>query len=136
MSMTPPRFMFVHELSEFFAFSLPILQSHSEVPQKDEDWPSVGSILEYQSRVRERILKIYEDIESGKRTLTRKIARVLFLALEHDAMHAEVGRCDSRCFVLTILTIASRRSFTCFFSGLEQVPYHRADSFRLCGKFS
>ncbi|KAI0087770.1 DUF323 domain-containing protein [Irpex rosettiformis] len=65
------------------------IHSHSEVPQKDEDWPSVSSILAYQSHVRERILKIYEDLDSGKRVLTRKIARVLFLTLEHEALHAE-----------------------------------------------
>ncbi|OBZ71212.1 hypothetical protein A0H81_08707 [Grifola frondosa] len=62
---------------------------HSEVPQHDEDWPSLGSILEYQSRVRERVMKLYRDIQSGKVTLTRKIARVLFMTLEHEAFHAE-----------------------------------------------
>ncbi|KAI0631951.1 DUF323 domain-containing protein [Trametes polyzona] len=62
---------------------------HSEVPQRDEDWPSLPSILEFQSRVRERVLNLYRDIDSGKITLTRKIARVLFMTLEHEAFHAE-----------------------------------------------
>lgn len=47
--------------------------------------------MAFQSRVRERLLNVYADIESGKRTLTRKIARVLFMTLEHEAFHAEVS---------------------------------------------
>ncbi|RPD62283.1 hypothetical protein L226DRAFT_532692 [Lentinus tigrinus ALCF2SS1-7] len=62
---------------------------HSEVPQRDEDWPSLASILQYQSRVRERVVNLYRDIDSGKVTLTRKIARVLFMTLEHEAFHVE-----------------------------------------------
>ena len=84
----------IHVCNQALAYSLSnilSLQSHTEVPIKDEDWPSVGAIIAYQSRVRERILKIYEDIKSGQRTLTRKVARVLFLTLEHEALHAEVS---------------------------------------------
>ncbi|KAI8994191.1 DUF323 domain-containing protein [Trametes punicea] len=62
---------------------------HSEVPQRNEDWPSLSSILQYQSRVRERVMKLYRDIDSGKILLTRKIARVLFMTHEHEAFHAE-----------------------------------------------
>ncbi|KAI0059578.1 DUF323 domain-containing protein [Artomyces pyxidatus] len=62
---------------------------HSEVPQKDEDWPSLTSIMEFQSRVRQRLRNLYDEIESGKRPLTRKMARVLFLTLEHEGFHAE-----------------------------------------------
>ncbi|KAI0917484.1 hypothetical protein AcW1_007327 [Taiwanofungus camphoratus] len=62
---------------------------HSEVPKRDGDWPSLGSILAYQSRVRERLLKLYQDFESGEVKLTRKIARILFMTLEHEAFHAE-----------------------------------------------
>ncbi|THH27007.1 hypothetical protein EUX98_g7189 [Antrodiella citrinella] len=62
---------------------------HSEVPQKDSDWPKLENILEFQDRVRGRVLKLYDDIESGKVTLTRKIARVLFMTFEHEALHAE-----------------------------------------------
>ncbi|OSX56507.1 hypothetical protein POSPLADRAFT_1186655 [Postia placenta MAD-698-R-SB12] len=62
---------------------------HSEVPQRDEDWPSMHNILTFQYRVRQRIFKLYDDIDSGAVTLTRKIARVLFMTLEHEAFHAE-----------------------------------------------
>lgn len=62
---------------------------HSEVPEKDEDWPSVDSILQFQARVRHRVMKLYDDLESGKVALTRKVARVLFMTFEHEAMHAE-----------------------------------------------
>ncbi|KAF8964415.1 hypothetical protein BDZ97DRAFT_1919098 [Flammula alnicola] len=63
--------------------------SHSEVPFNDEDWPSLTSIFEFQERVRARLMKLYDTIETGKVTLTRKVGRVLFMTLEHEAMHAE-----------------------------------------------
>lgn len=62
---------------------------HSEVPQRPEDWPSLGAIMAFQGRVRTRLLKLYDDIATGKVTLTRKVARVLFMTLEHEAFHAE-----------------------------------------------
>ncbi|KAJ7755089.1 hypothetical protein B0H14DRAFT_2978755 [Mycena olivaceomarginata] len=62
---------------------------HSEVPQKDEDWPSLVSILQFQARVRARLLKVYQEIDAGSRTMTRKVGRVLFMTFEHEAMHAE-----------------------------------------------
>ncbi|KAI0826841.1 DUF323 domain-containing protein [Trametes gibbosa] len=62
---------------------------HSQVPQRDEDWPELSSILQFQSRVRGRVMNLYHDIDAGKITLTRKIARVLFMTLEHEAFHAE-----------------------------------------------
>jgi len=34
-------------------------------------------------------MRLYDDIESGKVTLTRRIGRVLFMTLEHEGMHAE-----------------------------------------------
>jgi len=34
-------------------------------------------------------MKLYDDIDSHKVALTRKIGRVLFMTLEHEAMHAE-----------------------------------------------
>ena len=64
-------------------------QSHSEVPQEDEDWPTSFEILQFQARVRARLLKLYDDIKSGKITMTRKIARVLFMTFEHEGEHAE-----------------------------------------------
>ncbi|KAI0317611.1 hypothetical protein OF83DRAFT_1058348 [Amylostereum chailletii] len=62
---------------------------HSEVPQNDDEWPSLVDILSFQSRVRQRLRSLYADIESGKRPLTKKMARVLFLTLEHEGFHAE-----------------------------------------------
>ena len=35
-------------------------------------------------------MNLYRDIDSGKVTLTRKIARVMQMTLEHEAFHAEV----------------------------------------------
>mgnify|MGYP001317666552 CR=1 FL=1 len=32
---------------------------------------------------------VYDAIDSGKMVLTKKVARVLFMTLEHEAMHAE-----------------------------------------------
>ena len=46
--------------------------------------------MEFQARVRQRVMKLYEDISSGKVPLTQKVARVLFMTLEHEAFHAEV----------------------------------------------
>lgn len=66
-------------------------QPHSEVPEKDEDWPSHSTILDFQERVRARLSSLYAELESGRRQLTRKIARVLFMTLEHEAYHTEVG---------------------------------------------
>ncbi|KAJ6585392.1 DUF323 domain-containing protein [Mycena capillaripes] len=66
-----------------------VCHPHSEVPQKDEDWPSLLSILQFQARVRARVLKVYEDIDAGTLSMTRKVGRVLFMTFEHEAMHAE-----------------------------------------------
>ncbi|KIK01888.1 hypothetical protein K443DRAFT_97895 [Laccaria amethystina LaAM-08-1] len=62
---------------------------HSKVPVKDEDWPTLTAILQFQSRVRARLLKIYDDVDAGKLKMTKRIGRVLFMTLEHEAMHAE-----------------------------------------------
>ena len=47
--------------------------------------------MEFQARVRQRVLKLYEDISTGNVPLTQKVARVLFMTLEHEAFHAEVS---------------------------------------------
>ncbi|CAK5262132.1 unnamed protein product [Mycena citricolor] len=62
---------------------------HSAVPQNESEWPTMMQILRFQARVRARVLKIYEKIDSGALALTRKVGRVLFMTLEHEAMHAE-----------------------------------------------
>lgn len=64
-------------------------QPHSEVPEKDEDWPTFTSILQFQTRVRARLFKLYDDLETGKIAKTRKISRVLFMTFEHEALHLE-----------------------------------------------
>lgn len=57
--------------------------SHSEVP---DEWPPLQTILQYQTRVRNRIT---ESIRSGRAEANRKLARGLVLAYEHEAMHLE-----------------------------------------------
>ncbi|KAK0201959.1 DUF323 domain-containing protein [Desarmillaria ectypa] len=66
-----------------------VCHPHSEVPTEDKDWPSLNSILLFQDRVRERLLSLYRDVENGKKVLTRKMGRVLFMTYEHEALHAE-----------------------------------------------
>jgi len=40
--------------------------------------------------VRARLLQLYGDIDSGKKTINRAIGRVLSMTFEHEALHAEV----------------------------------------------
>ncbi len=74
----------------WFLFPHARQQPHSEVPQKDEDWPSHSTILDFQERVRARLSNLYAELDSGRRPLTRKVARVLFMTLEHESWHTEV----------------------------------------------
>ncbi|KAL4071260.1 C-type lectin protein [Scleroderma yunnanense] len=62
---------------------------HSEVPEKDEDWPSLSSILVFRDRVRARLVKLYDDFHTGKRTLNRHVARMLAMTHEHEGWHVE-----------------------------------------------
>ncbi|KAH9991248.1 DUF323 domain-containing protein [Russula vinacea] len=80
---------------------------HSEVPQRDEDWPLHSTILDFQKRVRARLSDLYAELESGRRPLTRKVARVLFMTLEHEAFHTEVGN-----FKFTLLYMLIQRAGT------------------------
>lgn len=45
--------------------------------------------MEFQSKVRARLMQLYDDIDSSRVTLDRKVGRVLFITLEHEAMHTE-----------------------------------------------
>ncbi|KAJ7502877.1 C-type lectin protein [Mycena galericulata] len=63
--------------------------NHSEVPTCDEDWPALDTVLGFRTAVRARLLQLYEDISSGKRPMTRNIARTLVMTLEHEAFHVE-----------------------------------------------
>ena len=73
------------------------MQSHSEVPEADEDWPTLPSILEFRDRVRARLMRLYDDLDAGKRTINRRIARVLQMTLEHEGFHIEVSDWLSVC---------------------------------------
>jgi uncharacterized SAM-dependent methyltransferase/formylglycine-generating enzyme required for sulfatase activity len=62
---------------------------HSEVPTKMEDWPTLEELMEYQGKVVNRINNIYADIESGKRKVDKRLARLLWMTLEHKGLHLE-----------------------------------------------
>ena len=104
-----------------FPFSHAWLQPHSEVPEKDEDWPSLSTIHDFQSRVRARLSNLYVELESGRRPLTRKVARVLFMTLEHESWHTEVCILTFVCRI-SFLTLNLRHYYICSYNvpGLVQ----------------
>ncbi|KAG0054123.1 hypothetical protein BGZ83_011910 [Gryganskiella cystojenkinii] len=57
---------------------------HSEVP---DQWPTIESIIAFRDRVRERLFKVLND--PIQYPMNRRLARVLFMAFEHEAMHLE-----------------------------------------------
>ncbi|KAL1303525.1 hypothetical protein AAFC00_006900 [Neodothiora populina] len=57
--------------------------SHSEVP---DSWPPVSEVLDFQTRVRQRIQGLYD---SGAASKDRVISRALWLGYEHEIMHLE-----------------------------------------------
>nr|GAT57897.1 predicted protein [Mycena chlorophos] len=63
--------------------------NHSEVPELDEDWPSLETIMMFRNGVRARLQQLYDDITAGRRQLTRNIARTLVMTLEHEGWHVE-----------------------------------------------
>lgn len=73
-----------------YPHSLTNTQNHSEVPECDEDWPVLSQIIDYRDRVRQRLVKLYAELESGERLLTRRIGRTLMMILEHEGFHVEV----------------------------------------------
>ncbi|GAC96727.1 hypothetical protein PHSY_004311 [Pseudozyma hubeiensis SY62] len=62
---------------------------HSEVPTKPEDWPTLEEILAYQGAVQDRIRRIYEDVARGDLVMNRRLARMLWMTLEHVNLHLE-----------------------------------------------
>ncbi|KAF8629899.1 hypothetical protein AX15_003254 [Amanita polypyramis BW_CC] len=62
---------------------------HSEVPKNEEDWPALETILGFRDRVRARLIKLYNELETGRRPLTRNLARTLVMTLEHEGFHIE-----------------------------------------------
>ncbi len=71
------------------------IQPHSEVPEDDESWPLLDSILEFRNRVRARLNRSYTALETGeleRRGLPiRRVQRGLWMTFEHEAFHIEVG---------------------------------------------
>ncbi|KAI1322000.1 DUF323 domain protein [Xylariaceae sp. FL0255] len=57
--------------------------AHSEIP---DEWPALDDILAYQNRVRDRLHSLYRN---GPGKITRDIARAIWVAFEHEAMHME-----------------------------------------------
>lgn len=75
--------------------------SHSEVPEKAEDWPKLGEVLAYRDRVRNRLEKLFEELEIGKQILTRRLARTLMMIHEHDGFHIEVCIRPVKCTIIS-----------------------------------
>ncbi|KAI0031532.1 C-type lectin protein [Vararia minispora EC-137] len=62
---------------------------HSIVPTKDDEWPTLDDIVAFRTRVRARLLQLYADLEAGRRTIYRRLARVLVMTFEHEGFHVE-----------------------------------------------
>lgn len=60
-----------------------LCHEHSVIP---EVWPSLGDILQYQGKVRNRVCSL---IASGDVTASQAIGHSVWLAFEHEAMHLE-----------------------------------------------
>jgi len=69
-------------------------QPHSKVPEKDDEWPSLETILAFRDTVRTRLRSVYARLNSGELSKAgipvRKVQRVLWMTYEHEAFHAEV----------------------------------------------
>ncbi|KAL1696034.1 C-type lectin protein [Schizophyllum commune] len=63
--------------------------NHSEVPTRDEDWPTLETIIAFRDRVRARLMRLYTDLRAGRVKLSRNIARTLAYTLEHEGFHVE-----------------------------------------------
>ncbi|KAK7045684.1 hypothetical protein VNI00_007517 [Paramarasmius palmivorus] len=63
--------------------------NHSEVPERDEDWPNIETIIQFRDGVRARLARLYDDLNKGKREFTRNIARTLVMTYEHEGFHVE-----------------------------------------------
>ncbi|KAJ3880075.1 C-type lectin protein [Lentinula edodes] len=63
--------------------------NHSVVPESDSDWPSLSTIIQFRDGVRSRLENLYAELDSGERVLTRRIARMLVMCIEHEGWHVE-----------------------------------------------
>lgn len=59
------------------------------MPVDAADWPALAEILAFRDRVRERLRSVYNALNDGSMTLDRRAGRTLFMAYEHEGMHAE-----------------------------------------------
>lgn len=59
------------------------VHAHSEIP---DEWPPLAEILDYQDRVRQRVLGLYK---SGRAYNEPWTGRVMWLGFEHEVMHLE-----------------------------------------------
>jgi formylglycine-generating enzyme required for sulfatase activity len=66
-----------------------VCNPHSEVPVNPEDWPKVDEIIDFSHRVRERLRSLMQDCATGKRHMTKRLARIIWMTFEHEAMHLE-----------------------------------------------
>lgn len=66
-----------------------VCNPHSEVPVNQEDWPKVEQIVEYSNRVHSRLQEFIQDCATGKRHMTKRMARIIWMTFEHEAMHLE-----------------------------------------------
>lgn len=66
------------------------VHGHSEVPERDEDWPTLPEVLAFRDRVRDLVLKTLREMETGERRATRRLVRTLMMMHEHEGFHLEV----------------------------------------------
>lgn len=100
--------------------------SHSEVPEKDEDWPVIEDVLAYRDEVRERVIKrCYEEMERGERPLTRRMARTLMMVHEHDGFHVEVRSSVAICGIYPNSNHTIRCALVCLDPPLHAHPARR-----------
>ena len=65
------------------------IHAHSVVPTKLEDWPKMSDVLEYRSRVQQRLVRTYKLLPEAGKT-SRRLARTVTMVYEHQALHLEV----------------------------------------------
>lgn len=59
------------------------VHAHSEIP---DEWPPLAEMLDYQDRVRQRVLSLYKSGRAFEQPWT---GRVMWLGFEHEVMHLE-----------------------------------------------
>lgn len=99
---------------------------HSEVPEKDEDWPVLGEVLGFRDRVRELVVKTIREMEKGERPITRRMVRTLVMMHEHEGFHIEVCIFSSLIHIIGAnMDLHRCRHFcTCSSSALARALFH------------